>query len=327
MELRRADGKALTFIANGSGGWDSAPDVTGTLERFEDGQGNSIGWRYTTLDQQLEHYDTSGRLMSVTDKFGLSHNYNYSPSTVTVTHSGSGEQLVYSLDSTGRIDSFTTPDGDNCRLSYDVNDNLTGITYPDGGGTRIYHYENGSFPNLLTGITDANGNRFASWSYDSAHRAISSTHHNGPDDIDRHTVDYTYLNDTTDPRSTVTNPLGKKTTYHFTTIHGVRKVTQVKGHPSSNCAAANKNYSYDNNGFLASKTDWKGNTTTYVRSNKGQELSRTEAVGTPQERTITTEWHATFNLPVKITEPGRETAFTYDANGHQMSQTVTEMAP
>ncbi len=124
--------------------------------------------------------------------------------------------------------------------------------------------------------------------------------------------------------STVTNPLGKQTTYHFTTIHGVRKVTQVEGHPTASCEGANRSYSYDANGNIASKTDWNGVTTNYTYDmSRNLELTRTEAVGTPQERTITTEWHPDFRLPTKITEPKRITEYTYDAQGQQLSSKVS----
>ncbi len=54
------------------------------------------------------------------------------------------------------------------------------------------------------------------------------------------------------------NPLSKDTSYHFTTLHGVEKVTQVEEHATASCAGANQNYTYDANGYLASKTDWQG---------------------------------------------------------------------
>jgi YD repeat-containing protein len=132
-----------------------------------------------------------------------------------------------------------------------------------------------------------------------------------------------YLNNA-DGTRTVTNALGKQSTYHFTQFNGEYKMTQVEGHPSANCAGANKNYTYDANGFMASKTDWANNLTTYVHNNRGQELSRTEAAGTPQARTITTEWHSEFNLPIKISEPERETVMTYDANGRLLSREIKE---
>jgi YD repeat-containing protein len=73
---------------------------------------------------------------------------------------------------------------------------------------------------------------------------------------------------------------------------------------------------------MTSKTDWQGNVTSYTRDSRGLELSRTEANGTPEARTITTEWHSNYRLPVKITEPGKITEYTYDAQGRQLSRTV-----
>jgi len=120
----------------------------------------------------------------------------------------------------------------------------------------------------------------------------------------------------------VTNALGKDTSYHYITVNGARKVFLVRGHASANCVAANQSYGFNSKAFIASKTDWKGSVTAYLRNEKGQELSRTEAQGSPQERTVTTQWHSEFNLPLKITEPGRETIFTYDINGNQLSRII-----
>ncbi|RQO62760.1 hypothetical protein DBV14_03630 [Variovorax sp. KBW07] len=50
------------------------------------------------------------------------------------------------------------------------------------------------------------------------------------------------------------------------------------------------------------------------------------ASGTPEARTVTTQWHATFSLPALITEPGRTTAYTYDAFGNTLSRTITDTA-
>ena len=124
----------------------------------------------------------------------------------------------------------------------------------------------------------------------------------------------------------VSNALGKDTTYHYFTVNGARKVFQLRGHASANCVAANQSYGYNAKAFIASKTDWKGNVTAYVRNNKGQELSRTEAQGTAQERTVTTQWHPEFNLPIKIIEPGKETSFTYDSKGNRLGRSVQDIS-
>ncbi|MFC5474685.1 RHS repeat protein, partial [Paraherbaspirillum soli] len=51
------------------------------------------------------------------------------------------------------------------------------------------------------------------------------------------------------------------------------------------------------------------------------ETSRVEASGTPQARTISTQWHSTFSLPVRIAEPKRVTTYAYDASGNLLSKT------
>ena len=221
------------------------------------------------------------------------------------------------------------------KYKYNINGMLRYISYPDetlntAGSNpfgednpfKEYLYDDPNFPQALTSIIDTNGDRFATWAYDSKGRAISSEHSGGTEKV---VIDYTHINDESDPRVMTANVLGKQTTYHYATPLDVRKVTLVEGHPSANCLAANKNYSYDANGFLASKTDWKGNATTYIRNAKGQDLSRTEAAGTPDERIIITEWHATFNLRTKVAEPDRETVYTYDTNGNLLSQQRTDL--
>ncbi|EPJ47160.1 MAG: yd repeat-containing protein [Osedax symbiont Rs1] len=193
--------------------------------------------------------------------------------------------------------------------------------FSEDNAYREYHYENATNGKLLTGITDERGNRYATWAYDAQGRAISSEHANT---TEKASLDYTHQEDATDPRVTVTNALGKQTTYHFEALHGVRKVTKVEGHQSANCAAANQETTYDENGFVASQTDWKGNLTTYINNDRGLETSRTVASGTPEAQTITTVWHDSFNQPESITEPSRVTNFTYDNQGQRLTTSITD---
>ena len=88
-------------------------------------------------------------------------------------------------------------------------------------------------------------------------------------------------------------------------------------------SAGGKAFTYDTNGFLASRTDYDGNVTTYTHDARGDETSRIEASGTALARTISTSWLSTFHLPTQITEPNRSTAFTYDAHGNLLTKTIT----
>ena len=65
---------------------------------------------------------------------------------------------------------------------YDAAGRLTSVNYPDNA-VRTYHYEDINFVHALTGITDENGDRFATWSYDGAGRANSSQHAGGAEAV------------------------------------------------------------------------------------------------------------------------------------------------
>lgn len=336
----RPDGRAYTFQLVGQD-LVSDPDVVVGLERVLDGDGDLLGYKLHTVDDSEETYSSSGKLTSIVNRVGITTTLFYDldsnsggdddPETLDRVENSLGKFLTFVYESSlsfNRISQIVDPDGKLYQYKYKSNNVLESVIYPDDtpdnqadNSRKVYHYENETFPYLLTGITDENGVRYATWSYDGQGRAISSEHANG---IDKVTLDYTYLEDATDPRVAVTNPLGKQTTYHFTTIHGVRKVTQVDGHPTASCEGANKTYSYDANGNVISKTDWNGVTTTYTYDmDRNLELSRTKAAGTPQERTITTEWHPDFRLPTKITEPNKITEYTYDGQGRQLTRKVS----
>ena len=51
------------------------------------------------------------------------------------------------------------------------------------GSTRQYHYEDQAHASHITGITDENGHRFATSSYDSVGRVASSQHSGGSEQV------------------------------------------------------------------------------------------------------------------------------------------------
>ncbi|MGF6350948.1 RHS repeat-associated core domain-containing protein [Variovorax sp. W2I14] len=51
-----------------------------------------------------------------------------------------------------------------------------------------------------------------------------------------------------------------------------------------------------------------------------------QASGTPEAKTIATQWHSLFSLPTLVTEADRTTAYTYDAVGNALTKTVTDTA-
>jgi len=313
----RPDGRKLIFREQTSGLFLADPDVTSSLVPVYEND-TQLGWVYQTTGNVTETYNNQGQLQTIRKINGTELMFLYDVDTDLETldqiTDSTGRTLKLFYDTNRHIEKIMMPDNTEISYVYDSSERLTKVLFASGTEIRTYHYENTTYPHHLTGLTDETGVRFATWTYDSEGRAISSEHTGG---VDKSTLDYSVAD-----QVTVTNPLGKDTTYHFTTLHGVKKVTQVEGHATASCAGANQNYTYDANGYMASKTDWQGNVTTYVHDSRGLETSRTEASGTAEARTITTTWHPDFRLPTQITEPGKLTSFTYDANGRLLSQTV-----
>ncbi|WP_420347619.1 RHS repeat-associated core domain-containing protein [Pelagibius sp.] len=320
------DGKILTFNKVGSE-WLPASDVLFTLTQVGD------HWELKDKRDRSETYDSSGRLLSITERDGYQQALeHFGPgSRLSLVHDSHGRRLSFAYNAQGMLVSVTDSEGRKTVYRYrklfdyiaQPKTLLEEVTYPDGtpldedDNPRVqYLYEDPAFPVALTGLIDETGERYASWAYDNEGRAISSVHAGGVDAFD---VAYN-----PDGSRTVTNPLGKQTTYHFTTINGGPKVSQVEGHASANCLAANADYAYDANGFLASTTDWEGNVTDYVHNDRGLLTSLTEAVGMPEERTTTTIWHNDFRLPTQIVAPRQTTDLTYDNDGLLTERTVTD---
>jgi YD repeat-containing protein len=120
---------------------------------------------------------------------------------------------------------------------------------------RSYHYEDATYPNALTGITDENGNRHATYGYDSQGRA--TTEHLAGGAL---ATMLAFANNST----TVTDARGTARTYNFQTILGVTKSTGANQSGGSGCGPASSALTYDANGNVATRTDFNGVTTTYA---------------------------------------------------------------
>jgi YD repeat-containing protein len=319
VKVTRADGRADTFtlkeLTDSSGIWQSTPDITSQLTSDLDEKMEIIGWQLLNDDDSKEYYTSDGRLLSITTRAGLVTTLTYNANNNLAKVTGPfGHTLSFVYDSLGHITQLIPPDGNVYGYAYDDNNNLISVTYPDGTSRQFlygYYSSYTYFPHALTGIIDENGNRFATYTYD-GRRAISSN----TSVYSSTRIDY---NDS-DGTATVTDANGNIRSYNFINQFGVTKPTTVN---NKGCACGSSSYTYDANGFIASRTDFNGNITTYEHDARGLELSRREAQGTQQERTITTQWHAIFHLPVKITEPNRTTTFSYDGKGNLLEKTIT----
>ncbi|WP_407354652.1 RHS repeat-associated core domain-containing protein [Luteimonas sp. R10] len=239
-----------------------------------------------------------------------------------------GRSIVFEYNDGGRVRQISTPSGSAYRYVYDEVSRLRRVVYPTGGGGqnaffREYMYENASFPELLTGIIDEEGARYATWAYDENGRGVLSVHGNELSGIDRISLNYN-----ADGTTTVDGAYGEQRDYSFVVQHGAIKLEGLSAQIAG-CGGFTSQKSYDSNGFLASTTDFNGSITEYERDARGLELQRVEGVGESDERRIQTDWHSGFHVPVErrtydaSADMVALTNWTYNARGQVLAETRT----
>lgn len=285
------------------------------------------GWRYTNPDGEIELYNDSGHLQSITDIRGNTQTLTYdAQNRLSRVDTNTGEYLLFAYDTNNRIATLADHTNRVWQYRYDAAGNLEYVDNPDGTSKR-YHYEDSRFPHALTGITDERGIRYATYAYDDQGRANLSTHAGNAQ-----RVDIVYNSDGT---RTVTNSHGQPSTYDTTVQLGVALVTDISGPGCTTCGTGNTSYNYDPaNNNLLSKTE-NGITTHYGDYDaKGQYGYRIEAVGTPEQRRTDYTYDARFyDRITSITEPSvapgqsKVTTYSYDDWGNRTSETISGFRP
>jgi RHS repeat-associated protein len=276
---------------------------------------NGGGWVLENEDGSTESYDPSGALLSVTYRGGYSQTLSYANGQLATVTDSFGRTLTFSYAASGRLQSVTTPDGAT-QYGYDSVGRLVSVTHPDGT-TRQYQYGNTSYPNALTAVIDENASPYASIGYDSAGRAIQSSLAGQ--------VWASSVNFTNPASPVITDAYGTSRTYQYTTINGRQKLTAIAGSPCNTCMGSAAT-TFDPAGYYNSTTDWNGNLTYHGYDDQyGLEISREEAAGTTQQRIIQTSWNTLYRVPAQITEPGRQTTFSYDPSGNILSKTIADL--
>jgi YVTN family beta-propeller protein/YD repeat-containing protein len=254
---------------------------------------------------------------SISSFFILNTSDGSTLSTVTLPNGESGWGVAVSPD--GSSVYVAANNGSSGSLN-----KITGasITATASISTQTYNYTNAGLPFALTSVTDENGNTYATWTYDTYGRGLTSALGGSALNADLTTITYNDANLT----RTVTNPLGVTDTYTLTTLQNVPKVTQISRAATSTTVAATESMGYDTNGYLNSLTDWNGNQTTYVNDAHGDPTTINEAVGSSVARTTTIVYDLTFvHLPDTITTTGLTTGFTYQpTTGNVLTQTLTD---
>ena len=348
--------------ADGIPGWVAEAGLFDTLVELKDPGGMRTGWQYLARpDDAVETYSADGKLQSIRQRNGWLTTLSYSdaatpiasyvadgaaarPGLLIAVTNQFGRRLRFVYDGAGRIvqvlppgalkDGATGGDQAPIRYAYDASGNLASVTWQDGSVKR-YHYDDTRFTAHLTGITDELGVRIGTYAYDAQGRAISSE---GAGGGERYTFQY---NSSTQSR--VTAPDGISRIYGFAVNNGVSRPTSVSA-PCPLCGTTSQSTTYGdgaaaNGGEGARSQPIKsvahdGSVTFTSYDGKGRVTEKAifpasfaSNTGRPALSAATsvtsTAWHATWNLPIQTAEPGKLTAYTYNASGNLTGQSWT----
>jgi YD repeat-containing protein len=133
VSLAYPNGRTVAF--RNTGRWTSDPDVTDVLEQLPN------GWRVSS-GELTELYDTTGRLLSISDRAGLVLQLNYDTTgLLSEVRDPFGRTLNFTYDQQRRLTGVRDPSNQSIQFAYSADNfnNLLSATYP-GGVQRSYHY-------------------------------------------------------------------------------------------------------------------------------------------------------------------------------------------
>lgn len=285
--------------------------------------GNITGAIFTRAsDETRWRFDANGNPVTVTQRNGWAHTlaYNAAGQLQSVTNAF-GRTLQFSYTNAGLLSSVTLPTSQTIAYGFDSSSRLVAVTYPDNT-SRSYAYGNTAFPQALTGITNEAGAVYATFTYDSAGRAIGTQHIGG---VQNFTFNYPALDASgtggrlttaaIDPAiyvqtAQIADPSGNSQTYTWQGGDGQIHFLGSTGMLADESVASRV---LNTAGLPISETDFLGNVTTYQwDTTRRLQLSRTESSGKPEARTTATQWLANLRLPVVETAPKRITTYVYN---------------
>jgi RHS repeat-associated protein len=259
-------------------------------------------------DGTSEEFNTAGYLTSVVDRNGnrmiLTRDTGNKLTKIT---DPSNREINITYNASNLISQIALPDGKTIGYTY-IRGMPQKVTYPDGT-YRTYEYSGYN----LTGVKDENGNYIEKHTYDAQGRGTTSSA-----DGTNEKLTISYLSDS---QSTVTNSLGRVTTYTIDKTGGKSHVTSIAGPGCKSCGNGDTSYTYDEDLNVTSRTDANGNVTMMTYDTDGNMVTKTEAYGTSQERTTTYTYNEYGEVLTETDNDGIITTYTYDTAGNILEKT------
>jgi RHS repeat-associated protein len=306
--IHQEDGSQVTFDLSGSVWVPHVPRTIATLTH----NGNGT-WTFVRKAAETVTFDSTGRLSALSDRNGY---------VTAVTYPTSSTQVI------------TDPAGRTLTLTF------TGahITSAADSAGRTLTYTYGGSGNL-TDVIDVGGGHWV-FTYDTSHRMLTMRYPKF------------YGDTTTTPTPVVTNhynasgwvdwqsdPLGRVTSFDYTTVPGSTKISDPKGNVTLNtyssgfltsvtkgygtAQAATWAFGYDPiTGSPTEVFDPNGHVSSVYVDSNGNPTATVDALG----RVTKTTYNA-FNEPTSVTDPaGVTTTASYDTAGNVMSRSTPLLA-
>ncbi|MFC6671373.1 RHS repeat-associated core domain-containing protein [Marinobacterium aestuariivivens] len=292
---RKGTGQRKRFSRNADGGFERPAGLFASVSVETD---NSI--KLVDKFGNNKTFDTTGRLVSITDSNGNTLSISYDNEGVISKATGAGGRIIsFTRGANGRIASVTDPAGRVYKFDYDTNGSLTSVNDPENGITQ-YSYNT---ENKLVTITDPRGNAHVTNKYDNQNRVIQQTYADGSVlkinylsgnntqvTNERSLVSNYGFNESGNP-SNITDPLDRSTVMEWNDDDLLKRMVNARG--------VERQMNYDSDGNL---------------------ILLTEATGTPVERTISFEYDAKFSHLTKIIDgDGKATNIVLDSRGNPVT--------
>lgn len=287
--------------------------ASGTLEHFKKAKSTYLLMSITRQDGNATHYsyDQHGKLNGISDSFGRTLYVRWQDDYAIAFISSPEFSVHYQYDAL-QSDDGTIVDGMRRIASVRIDD-------ADGApqGSRQYHYGEG-WPAwfYLTGITEENNVRFATYSYDAEGRVSRSEHAGGAQ-----RYDFSYP---TDLSRLVIDPLGGTRTITLAPVAGQLRAASFSQPGGAGCGPAASAYTYNAYGMLQSRSDFN-NVKTCFNQDTGRHLEVSRIDGVPAaatcqangipgtgQRKVSNRWHPDWPIKTMIAEPLKLTHYIYN---------------
>jgi len=305
----------------------------------------AAGWELHELDGTVDFFDNAGLWTQTVDRNGNAKVGHYAGGKLASVDFPDRRTETFTYDAgTGKLASITEVGmGGAASRTWTyvwTSNDLTRITRPDGTKWEFF-YGDAANPGWLTEMdlvgTDGSRRVDAAWQYDSKGNTIrlwrGDTSFTGTNAVGKWS--FSFDNPSLPAVTSVTDPLGKVATFTIgrDTVSDKPRVTAVSGDCPACGLGPNTQLFYEDpaNPLRPTRTiDGRGTTTAYTYNANGIMTSKTEAVGTPLERTTTWEYNGPFPaLATRMEQPStsgtgvRATAYVYDAVGNPTSRTIS----